>query len=115
VLAIVLVALDQLRRRALRGAFAAWIAAGAFVALFFLQLPFPAVIAVAALAGAWRAWTGRSDAAVPAEAAAQSRPLLTAAVGLAAWLGRGRAARLAHSGLATSRPRSACSSARWRW
>jgi chromate transporter len=87
VLAIVLVALDQLRRRALRGAFAAWIAAGAFVALFFLQLPFPAVIAVAALAGAWRAWTGRSDAAVPAEAAAQSRPLLTAAVGLAAWLG----------------------------
>lgn len=51
VLAIVLEALIRVGRRALRGWMDWIVAAAAFVALFFLSLPFPLVIAAAAFAG----------------------------------------------------------------
>ena len=54
VLAIVLQALVRLGRRALKGAVDWLVAAAAFIALFFLALPFPLVIAAAALVGALR-------------------------------------------------------------
>ena len=51
VLAVVVEALLRVGRRALHGPAHRWIAALAFVALFFLDLPFPLVLAAAALAG----------------------------------------------------------------
>ena len=51
VLAVVVEALLRVGRRALHGAAHRWIAALAFGALFFLDLPFPLVLAAAALAG----------------------------------------------------------------
>jgi chromate transporter len=85
VLAIVLEALIRVARRALHGA-ADWIvAAAAFVAIFFLALPFPLVIAAAAIAGYLRTPTA---AAVPH--AMPPVPLMqtarTAAVWLAIWV-----------------------------
>jgi chromate transporter len=55
VLAIVFVALDRLRRRVLQGRTQLAVAAASFVALFFLQLPFPLVILAAAAIGFWQA------------------------------------------------------------
>jgi len=51
VLAIVLEALVRIGRRALTGRLAATLAAAAFVAIFFLDLPFPLVVAGAAAIG----------------------------------------------------------------
>jgi chromate transporter len=87
VLAIVLVALDRLRRRTLRGPYRLGIAAGSFFALFFLQLPFPLVILCAALLGLWES---RHAGAPPAPSAAPvglARTLRTASIWLLAWLG----------------------------
>lgn len=53
VLAVVLVAVNQLRRRVLGDGFRAVLAVAAFVAMFFLQLPFPLVILAAAALGLW--------------------------------------------------------------
>jgi chromate transporter len=89
VLAIVLVALDRLRRRALRGPLLLGIALGAFVALFFLQLPFPLVILSAAVLGFW----GARHAPLGAAPAGEDRrvgalaTIRTALLGLLAWLG----------------------------
>ena len=55
VLAIVLEALVRLGRRALQGGVDWLVAAAAFVAIFFLALPFPLVIVAAAVAGYLRA------------------------------------------------------------
>ncbi|NGP54784.1 chromate efflux transporter [Thioalkalivibrio sp. XN8] len=85
VLAIVLVAVNQLRRRILRDGFRVAIALGAFVAMFFLRLPFPLVILAAAALGLWQV---RGRQAPPAPAASPGgirRSAATAAVGLAAW------------------------------
>jgi chromate transporter len=87
VLAIVLLALDRLRRRALKGPTLASIALAAFVALFFLRLPFPAVIAVAACIGYWRARQHTTGPSPPDAPTRRNRPLLTAVAGLLAWLG----------------------------
>jgi chromate transporter len=88
VLAVVLMALDRLRRRALRGPDKLFIALAAFVALFFLQLPFPLVILAAALLGLWQARHLRAPAAsAPPEGAKPRRALATAVIGLSAWLG----------------------------
>jgi chromate transporter len=87
VLAVVLVALDRLRRRALQGRMLLFIAAASFVALFFLQLPFPLVILAAAALGLWQARHRQIDAATAPVAARPARTLATAAVGLLAWLG----------------------------
>ena len=87
VLAVVLVALDRLRRRALHGRMLLFIAAASFVALFFLQLPFPLVILAAAALGFWQARHRQADAAAAAVTAPPARTLATAAIGLLAWLG----------------------------
>jgi chromate transporter len=86
VLAVVMVALDRLRRRALQDRVLVFIALASFVAMFFLQLPFPLVILAAAGLGLWQARHRRTD---PLELAAAGRPTrtaITAAIGLAAWL-----------------------------
>jgi chromate transporter len=87
VLAVVLVALDRLRRRALQGRMLLFIAAASFVALFFLQLPFPLVILAAAALGLWQARHRQADATAAAVTAPPARTLATAAIGLLAWLG----------------------------
>ncbi len=87
VLAVVLVALDRLRRRAVQGRGLLLIAVAAFVALFFFKLPFPAVIATAAAVGFWQARHHPVRPAAPDTAAGRARPLRTAAIGLLAWLG----------------------------
>ena len=86
VLAVVLVALDRLRRRALRDPLLLCIAIASFVSLFFLQLPFPLVILAAAALGLWRVREQRAGAAAPQGAARPGRTFVTAAAGLLAWL-----------------------------
>lgn len=51
VLAIVVEAIFRIAKRAFVGAAMIWIAAGAFIALFFFAVPFPIVVLAAALAG----------------------------------------------------------------
>jgi chromate transporter len=87
VLAVVMVALDRLRRRALQDQLQVFIAAAAFGALFFLQLPFPLVIAAAAGLGFWQVRQWRSGPSAEPLGQAPNGTLVTAAVGLLAWLG----------------------------
>jgi chromate transporter len=61
IIAVVVEALLRIGRRALRGRVSVAIAALAFVAVFFLAIPFPLVVAGAGLAG-WLAARGRKDA-----------------------------------------------------
>ena len=68
VLAVVLAALVAVGRRALHGPVARALAGFAFVAIFFLDLPFPLVIVLAAVTG-W--WLGRRRRARDAEANAR--------------------------------------------
>jgi chromate transporter len=88
VLAIVLVALDRLRRRTLQGPGRLAIALGAFAALFFLQLPFPLVILVAAVLGAWLmppgAGTHVEEPRGESQPGAPGRGLMST-LGIAAW------------------------------
>ncbi|MFU8822422.1 MAG: chromate efflux transporter [Gammaproteobacteria bacterium] len=86
VLAVVLVALDRLRRRALQGRVLVFIALASFVALFFLQLPFPLVILAAAGLGLWEARHRQTDALETDSAGRPTRTAITAAIGLAVWL-----------------------------
>jgi chromate transporter len=94
VLAIVLVALDRLRRRTLQGPGRLAIALGAFAALFFLALPFPLVILVAAVLGAWLmppgAGTHVEGRRGESQPGAPGRGLMStlgiAALGLAFWI-----------------------------
>jgi chromate transporter len=51
VLAIVIEAILRIGRRAFTGAAMIWVAAGAFIALFFFDVPFPLVMLAAAIAG----------------------------------------------------------------
>jgi chromate transporter len=87
VLAVVLVALDRLRRRALQGRFRLFIALASFVALFFLQLPFPLVILAAAALGLWQARAAKPEGAAALAAGRPAHTVVTAVVGLLAWLG----------------------------
>jgi chromate transporter len=87
VLAIVLQALVRVAGRAIKGRLDWAVAAAAFVAIFFFNLPFPLVIAAAAAAG----YLLRSSdvAELPAEAAVPvpiAATLRTLAVWLAVWL-----------------------------
>jgi chromate transporter len=66
VTAIVAAAVIKIGRRALHGAVAWAMAALAFVSLYFLQLPFPVIVAVAALIGFIRATTSQKGSAVAA-------------------------------------------------
>ena len=94
VLALVVEALLRIAARALRDAFAWVLACGAFAALFLFDVPFPAVIAAAALAGAATAFlrtgkTGEEAQTQPSVAEPARRPPRTgrlALILLAAWL-----------------------------
>jgi len=69
VVAIVLAAVWRMGRRTLKGPAALGLAAAAFLGLAVLGLPFPVVIALAALAGGLAAWRGKdwfAPAQVPA-------------------------------------------------
>ena len=71
VLVIVLQALHRVAQRALKGAMHYVLAALAFVAIFFLQLPFPLIILLAAIVGALSARSlhaGQDASTLPAKA-----------------------------------------------
>jgi chromate transporter len=85
VLAIVIEALLRVAKRALKLTSDWWIAAAAFVALFAFQIPFPLVIAIAALVGFWR--TASHASVVTEHAAIDWRgSMRTAALWLALWI-----------------------------
>jgi len=85
VVAIVLQALLKLSRKALNTP-DSWALAGlAFVAMFILSLPFPLVIGMAAIWGAWRATPGDMGDASPAALPAISRSITIATIWIALW------------------------------
>ena len=86
VIAIVIEALIRVSRRALRSTEAYLIAVAAFVGLFLLQLPFPAIILAAALWGFLRTRPGPRDLSAPPPPAVLARSLRTLALWLAIWL-----------------------------
>lgn len=84
VLVIVVEALLRIGRRALRSQLLYGVAGAAFVAIFFLDLPFPLIVLVAALAGFYS--TPRSDAPLPPTPPGQwTYAARTTAIGLALW------------------------------
>ena len=83
VLAIVVEALLRVGRRTLAGREHWLIAGSAFVALFFLDLPYPLVVATAALWGFARAGPAEADVAVSVRLRDTAR---TVAIWLAVWL-----------------------------
>lgn len=85
---IVIEALLRVARRALRGAYDGVIAVLAFIAIFFFAVPFPLVIAAAALAGfaARSAKPAEQPAPPPAAAVPLAQTLKTAALWLAIWI-----------------------------
>jgi chromate transporter len=85
VLAIVLEALVRLGRRALQGGVDWLVAGAAFVAIFVLALPFPLVVAAAAVAGYLRAPTVPVPAA-PAVPVPLWQTVRTVLVWLAVWI-----------------------------
>lgn len=84
VIAIVIEALIRVSRRALKSREAYVIAAAAFVALFFLKLPFPLIILAAGIWGFLR--TRPAPHKAPPPPAALSRSLRAAAIWTAIWL-----------------------------
>jgi len=86
VVVVVLQALINLSRRALKGA-ASWaLAALSFAAIFFLSLPFPLIIAVAALLGFCLSG-GAAPETPPPPVAMRPRTFRTIAIWAALWLG----------------------------
>jgi chromate transporter len=92
VVGIVAAALLTIGGRAIRGRIAIGFAVAAFVAIFFVGIPFPLLIAGAGLLGwalgAERLGVASSDAAAPhrpARRRTKRRTLMVAAVGLAVW------------------------------
>jgi chromate transporter len=88
VLVIVVEALLRVARRALRDRYDIAIAAAAFAAIFFFAVPFPLIIAAAALLG----WLHSRAAPTPAPAASLppvplSQTVKTASLWLAIWIG----------------------------
>ena len=86
VLAIVLEALVRLGGRALKGGIDWLVAAAAFIALFFLALPFPLVVVAAAVAGYLRAPPLDAAPPAPAPTVPFSQTLRTILVWLAVWV-----------------------------
>jgi chromate transporter len=85
VVAIVLQALIKLSSKALIG-LDAWVLAGlAFVAMFFLSVPFPAVIGLAAVWGGLRAAQGPPDPAPAIKAPAPLQTVVVVAFWVALW------------------------------
>ncbi|HRD77145.1 MAG TPA: chromate efflux transporter [Hyphomicrobiaceae bacterium] len=86
VLAIVVEALLRIARRGLKGSADKWIAGLAFVAIFFLAIPFPAIVAAAAIFGFWRARGAPASAAAAPVSVPLSRTFRTALLWLAIWI-----------------------------
>lgn len=86
VIAIVIEALIRVSRRALKSREAYLIAIAAFIALFFLKLPFPAIILAAGFWGFLRTRPGPRDATAPPPPAALARSLGALVTWLAVWL-----------------------------
>ncbi len=87
VVVIVIEALLRIGKRALKSTAHRVLAGLSFVAIFFFSLPFPLVIAVAALAGAMLAWR-RGGGAAPVTTSVRVRPWATVAtvlIWLAVW------------------------------
>ncbi len=82
VLAIVVEAVIRIGKRALKSRFAYGIAAAAFVAIFFFQVPFPVIIGVAALVGFVRSRISPGQAAVKTNGSA--RPTVARSAGVLA-------------------------------
>jgi chromate transporter len=90
VLVIVVEALLRVARRALRGPYDIAIAAAAFAAIFFFAVPFPLIIAAAALLGWLHALTTPAPPTPPIasiERVSLSRTVKTASLWLAIWVG----------------------------
>lgn len=82
---IVVEALLRVSRRALKGR-AQWVVAGlAFVAIFFLGVPFPAIVLAAGLYGAFAARGEAAEAPAPPPEGGLRRTALTITIGLAVW------------------------------
>jgi chromate transporter len=92
VLAIVIEALLRVARRALKGNVEWLIAGAAFVGIFFLKVPFPLIVAAAALVGFWRSRGQSAPATVPPAGVSTAATLRTAA-SLARHLDRAAARR----------------------
>jgi len=86
VLAIVLQALVRVADRAIKGRLDWATAIAAFVAIFFLNIPFPLVIAAAAAAGYFLRPVAARPAAAPTPAVPLAQTLLTLGVWLAVWI-----------------------------
>jgi chromate transporter len=86
VLVIVVEALLRVARRALRGRYDLAIAAAAFAAIFFFAVPFPLIIAAAALLG-WLHARAAPAPAAPLPPVPLSQTAKTAALWLAIWIG----------------------------
>lgn len=86
VLAIVIEALLRIAKRALKSSLSVWVAVFAFLGLFLFALPFPLVVATAALLGYFLPRPA-ADVQSSAEAVLQpaSHPFRTMAAGLALW------------------------------
>ena len=88
VLAIVVEALLRVARRSLKGSIEWAIAAAAFIAIFSLKVPFPLIVAAAALVGFWRG--GSQAMSTPAAAAPVAvspiATLRTVAIWLVIWV-----------------------------
>ena len=83
---IVVEALLRVGRRALKGAAHRWIAILAFVAIFFLGLPFPLVILAAAAAGALLLPVTPPPGPAPPDSAGHGHLPSTLAVGIGLWV-----------------------------
>ena len=87
VLAIVLEALLRVARKALGGMSDVLIAAAAFIAIFFFQLPFPVVVLAAALLGYLRARGAPAPVPSGAPTVPASQTIRTIGLWLAIWIG----------------------------
>jgi chromate transporter len=88
VLAIVVEALLRVARRALKGRFDWLIGAAAFIAIFFFDVPFPAIVLAAALLGFARARRSGEEVSAAGDPprVRHAETLRTAAVWLAIWI-----------------------------
>jgi chromate transporter len=86
VLALVLQALVRIGRRALGSPLHVALAIGAFVALEWLHVPFPAIVLAAGLAGLASAWRAPRPLPSAASSVRDGAPLEVAAAGLVLWL-----------------------------
>jgi chromate transporter len=86
VLAIVVEALLKIAKRGLKADADKWLAALAFVGIFFLRVPFPIIVLGAALFGYWRGISLPTSTQLAVAPVPFSRTLATSALWLAIWI-----------------------------